>query len=202
MTGWWWKADYYESCNCAYGCPCNLDAIPTDGTCKAIDAWRIQEGAMGSVRLDGLAIALFLAWPNPIHDGNGRCLVYIDERADEAQRDALARIGTGSAGPGGPFEIFAATYSEPAEVAYGPVQLERDGKRVRMRFGELAQADIGPIISQMDGSEADVRMLMPSGFIWQEGVMVNTDRCRVEANGISFQFENSSAFLSHVEYNV
>ena len=202
MSDWWWKAEYFETCNCAYGCPCNLNSIPTDGTCKAIDAWKISEGAMGDVRFDGLALAIFVAWPNPIHEGNGRGLVYVDERANKAQREALVRIGTGDAGPGGPFEIFAGTYAEPAKVAYGPIQLERHGKKATMRFGELAQADLGPIISAMDGSEADVRMVMPGGFIWQDSVMVNTNRCRVEANGLSFQFQNSSAFLSRVEYNV
>ena len=54
----------------------------------------------------------------------------------------------------------------------------------------------------MDGSEADVRMVMPGGFIWQDGVMVNTDSCQVKAPSVSFQFKNSSAFLSDVAYNV
>ena len=45
MSKWWWKADYIETCNCAHGCSCNLTMIPTDGTCQAIDAWKIREGA-------------------------------------------------------------------------------------------------------------------------------------------------------------
>jgi hypothetical protein len=43
MSKWWWKADYIESCNCAHGCPCNFTAIPTDGTCQAVGAYRIRE---------------------------------------------------------------------------------------------------------------------------------------------------------------
>jgi hypothetical protein len=38
--------------------------------------------------------------PNPIHRGNGRAVVFIDERANEKQRAALSEIGTGKAGPG------------------------------------------------------------------------------------------------------
>ena len=71
MANWWWKADYIETCNCAYGCPCNLNMIPTDGTCQAIDAWWIKEGSYGEVQLNGLGIALLVRWPNPIHHGNG-----------------------------------------------------------------------------------------------------------------------------------
>ena len=82
MAKWWWKADYVETCNCAHGCPCNFTQIPTDGTCKSMVAWDIHEGECDGVRLDGLRLGLVAAWPNAIHKGNGRCLIYIDERAD------------------------------------------------------------------------------------------------------------------------
>jgi hypothetical protein len=52
MSKWWWKADYIESCNCAHGCPCNFTAIPTDGTCQAVGAYRIHEGVYDNIRLD------------------------------------------------------------------------------------------------------------------------------------------------------
>lgn len=202
MADWWWKADYIETCNCSYGCPCNLTMIPTDGTCQAIDAWQIKEGAFGGVQLDGLAIALLVRWPNPIHHGNGTAVVYIDERADQSQREALAKIGTGQAGPGGPFEIFSTTYSEPAKVVYGPIQWSRNGKRATLRLGDIASADIEPIISDMDNTEANARMVLPDGFIWKDSEIVNTKVCDVNIDGLSFQHENSNAFLSEVEYNV
>jgi len=202
MSRWWWKAEYFETCNCDYGCPCNLNSIPTDGTCKAIDAWRIREGAAQDVRLDGLTLALLVAWPNPIHEGNGQAVVYIDERADGAQREALAGIGTGAAGPGGPFEIFAGTYSEPPRVVYGPVALDVEGSRVSMKFGDLAHADLAPIRATVDGSESSARMVLPGGFIWQDAEMVNTETCEVNAGTFAFRYQDSSAFLSQVEYNV
>lgn len=202
MADWSWKADYLETCNCAYGCSCNLTMIPTDGTCQAIDTWWIREGSYGEVKLDGLGLALIVRWPNPIHHGNGNAVVYIDERADESQRDALAKIGTGQAGPGGPFEIFSTTYSEPARVVYGPFQITRDGKRATLRLGDIASVDIEPVISDMDNSEANARMILPDGFIWKDSEIVNTKICEVNAQGLSFRHENSSAFLSEVEYNI
>ncbi len=202
MADWWWKADYLETCNCSYGCPCNLTMIPTDGTCQAIDVWHIKEGAYKDARLDGLIIALIVRWPNPIHKGNGRAVVFVDERANEAQRDALSKIGTGQAGLGGPFQIFATTYSEPAKVVYGPIQLERRGKQATLRLGNVARAEIEPIRSDMDNSVADAHMVLPSGFIWKDSEIVNTKICDVNIGGLSFQHENSSAFLSVVEYNI
>ena len=201
MKKWWWKANYLETCNCAHGCSCNLTMIPTDNTCQAVDAWQISEGEYDGTKLDGTGLALILRWPNPIHEGNGRAVVFIDERADEKQRIALAEIGTGRAGPGGPFEVFATTYAQPPEVRFGPFDFERDGKRGRLRLGEVAKAEIGPVHSAMDNAEADAHMLLPAGFIWKDGVIVNTNSCVVNLPGLEFTHRNSSAFFSEVEYN-
>jgi hypothetical protein len=201
MKKWSWKAEYIETCNCSYACSCNLTMIPTDNTCQAIDAWKIIEGKYDDTSLDGLGIALILRWPNPIHRGNGRAVVFIDERANEKQRKALSEIGTGKAGPGGPFEIFATTYSEPATVRFGSFEFERSGRRGHLKLGDLATAQIGPIHSNMDNSEADAHMVLPSGFIWKDGVILNTDSCNVDAPGLEFSHSGSSAFFSNVEYN-
>lgn len=202
MAEWWWKADYFETCNCDYGCPCNTTSIPTDGTCQAINAWKIREGAFGDTRLDGLGVALLSRWPNAIHEGNGRGVVFIDERADDAQRDALGKIGRGEAGEGGPFAVFGTTYTEPANVLVGRIELKRDGKRASVRLGDAAHADLGPILSQMDGSEANVRLVIPGGFIFDDCEIVNTEACEVNADGLNFQHETSSGFLGEVEYNL
>ena len=169
---YWWKADYIETCNCAHGCSCNLTMIPTDGTCQAIDAWKIREGAFDTTRLDGLGIAIIVRWPNPIHRGNGRCVVFIDERADEAQRKSLSEIGIGKAGQGGPFEVFATTYTEPATVRFGHFRFERDGRRGALELGDAARVRIGPVVSDMDKSEADAHMVLPGGLIWRDGIQL------------------------------
>lgn len=128
-------------------------------------------------------------------------MVFIDERADEKQRAALAEIGTGKAGAGGPFEIFSTTYAEPAAVHYGAFHFERDGRRGQLKLGDLARAEIGPVRSDMDNAEADAHMVLPSGFIWKDGLIVNTDSCEVNAPGLKFSHSQSSAFFSQVEYN-
>jgi hypothetical protein len=202
MSNWWWKADYIETCNCTHGCSCNLTMIPTDGTCQAIDAWKIREGAFDTTRLDGLGIALIVRWPNPIHRGNGRCVVFIDERADEAQRKSLSEIGIGKAGQGGPFEVFATTYAEPATVRFGHFRFERDGRRGTLELGDAARVRLGPIVNDMDKSETDAHMVLPQGFIWRDSRMLNTDQCEVTLPGLQFKHAGSSAFFSEVEYNL
>jgi hypothetical protein len=201
MAKWWFEADYIETCNCAHGCPCNLTQIPTYGGCNAIVGYHITAGECDGVSLRGLTLGYVASWPGAIHRGNGHSVVFVDETANAAQRAALAEIGCGRAGPGGPFEVFASTMREPPAVMYGPVEFERRGKRGRLKLGSTAHATVGPIRGDMAGDEANVRMLLPDGFIWRDALIVNTDDGRASAPKFSFTLSNTNAFFSQVAYN-
>ena len=97
---WMIKAREFVNCNCAYGCPCQFNALPTYGFCQAVTAMEIEQGYHGDTKLDGLRFAGIFRWPGPIHEGHGESAVIIDKRADEAQRDADER----AANPRGFFE--------------------------------------------------------------------------------------------------
>jgi hypothetical protein len=146
-------------------------------------------------------LGVVYSWPNAIHEGNGHALLYIDERADEKQREALAKIGRGEAGDGGPFAIFAGTYAAPAAVAYGPIEFEREGQRARFRLGDVGSAEVEPFRSAMDGSEADVHWVLPTAFIWRDGQIVRTARAEGRGEGIDVGFEDSWGVISEVAYN-
>jgi hypothetical protein len=201
MSKWWWRADYVETCNCAHGCPCNFTMLPTHGGCRGIDAFHIREGDFDGVRLDGVNLALAFSWPGPIHRGRGRAFVYIDERATPAQRTALEKIATGEAGPGGPFEIFRGTFDERPDIVIGPMRFSVDGRQASIDLGAHGGVKVGPVISDMDGSEANARLVMPDGFIFKDGAIVNADEGHVNGAGLDFTYGKSSAFIAEVSYN-
>jgi hypothetical protein len=202
MAEWWWKADLLESCNCAeFGCGCNYTSMPTHGDCKAILTWSIEEGAFGEERLDRLGLALLLTWPGAIHEGNGHAIVYVDARANEAQRAGLAAIGSGEAGAGGPFEVFATTYVEPPEVVHGPLTLEREEHDARVSLGELGEVNFEPIRDVMDGSPSLVHWVKATGFLWRDGLTVKTKVAEVRADKVSFRYEDTWGVYSQVGYN-
>lgn len=76
--------------------------------------------------------------------------------------------------------------AEPPECVVAPVEFERDGKHGRLKFGDLAEAVVGPIIGDM-GDEANARMILPQGFIWQDSEIVNTDRGRAHSQHIHME---------------
>ena len=198
---WWFRGQLLETCNCAHACACNLTMIPTHGNCKAMVGFKVKEGRYGDTKLDGVEFVLCADWPNPIHHGNGKGRVIVSDKVSPAQHEAISAIATGQAGEGGPFAIFASTFSEPAKVLKGPVAIESGVRRGSIDAGKYGHAKVGPIISDMDKSEADVHMVIPNGFQWHDAVIVNTDEATLNADGVSFGYKDSSAFIADCEYN-
>src|SRR5512145_171991 len=85
----------FGNCNCAYGCGCQFNALPTHGDCRAVAFFRIDRGHFGKTRLDGLNVALAIKWPGPVHEGRGQMQPIIAAEAGPDQRQALLSIMTG-----------------------------------------------------------------------------------------------------------
>jgi hypothetical protein len=45
---WEIKGQEFIHCNCAYGCPCQFNALPTQGKCEAVLCFQVQEGHHGN----------------------------------------------------------------------------------------------------------------------------------------------------------
>src|SRR5215813_2379487 len=80
-TAWTIRAMEFSNCNCAYGCPCQFNGLPTHGYCQAVGGFEIEQGHHGSTRLDGLKFVGIFRWPGAIPEGKGEAAVVIDERA-------------------------------------------------------------------------------------------------------------------------
>src|SRR5919112_2228835 len=136
MTPWEMKGIELVNCTCEYGCNCQFNALPDKGHCHAVAGIQIDEGHHGDPPLDGLTIGAIFKWPGPIHEGTGEALAFVDERADEKQREALLRIMTGQdTDPMSTFfAFFAATTETMHEPVFAPIlfDVDVDGRRGRM----------------------------------------------------------------------
>jgi hypothetical protein len=171
MTPWEIKATEFGSCNCAYGCPCQFDALPTHGDCHGVLAMEIHEGHHGEVRLDGLRLAMIQSWPGPVHEGGGKCQRIVDERADAGQRDALLRIMAGEDTE--PFAtvffVFNSIMDEVFEPIFAPIEFtaDVDGRRGRIFIDGLIDARGEPIRNPVTGAEHRARIDLPHGFEYE-----------------------------------
>lgn len=167
-TSWTIKGREFVHCNCAYGCPCQFNALPTNGDCRAVAAIDIEEGHHGQVRLDGLRMAVVLAWPGPIHEGDGQALPIVDERASPEQRNALLRIMSGEdTVPGATFfAVFATTYSKVHDPVFAPIhfELDVDGRTARLVVPGVIEARGEPIVNPVSGEQHRAQITLPEGF--------------------------------------
>jgi hypothetical protein len=172
FVDWSIKGPEIATCNCEWGCPCQFNALPSHGNCRAVIAFRVDEGHFGKVRLDGLKVAAVLAWPGAIHQGHGEALAIIDERANEAQRDALLKILTGQE-----TEPFATIFSVAAamtekfhEPIFKAIEFEANEEERTGRFSVagIVDAKVEPIRNPVTGQPHRAKVMLPHGFEYLE----------------------------------
>ena len=167
-TRWTLKGREFVHCNCAYGCPCQFNALPTQGDCRAVAAVDIEEGRHGDTDLAGLRIAMIVSWPGPIHEGRGQVVPIVDERADEAQREALLRIMSGLDTVEGAtfFQVFSTTFETVHEPVFAPIEfdLDVDGRSARLAIPGWIDARGEPIVNPVTGEAHQARINLPHGF--------------------------------------
>jgi hypothetical protein len=121
---WHVQGDWFDVCKCTIPCPCTFAQAPSDGTCEGVLAYHIREGSYGDVRLDGLNLIGVGAFEGNIWRGETKARMgfFIDERADEGQREALQMIWGGRAG-GFP-AMFAELIGEMRGIEFAPITIE------------------------------------------------------------------------------
>ena len=168
MTPWEIKGRELVNCTCEYGCNCQFNGLPDKGHCHAVAGIQIDEGHHGDTRLDGLRIAAIFKWPGPIHEGNGEAIAFVDEKADDSQREALLRIMTGQ--DTDPFATMFAVYASTVTKMHEPVftridlDLDIDGRRARISIPDYIETVGEPIRNLVTGEESRAQIVLPAGF--------------------------------------
>jgi hypothetical protein len=194
---WKLKGSYFETCNCEAACPCNFLGPPTEGTCTALAGWHIDEGAFAGTRLDGLNVALVAHSPGHMLHTKWKVALYLDDRANQAQSEALAQIYSGKAG--GLMEQLSGFIGEVAGVRNVPITFKSEGRKRSLRVGDLALADIEAI----DGAGGGDTVIHNPPLNLAPGeplVVARSKRYRVADYGMSVEVSNRNGFYAPFTY--
>lgn len=168
MVDWYIEGIEFSNCNCDYSCPCQFEALPTHGDCRGFEAVRIDKGHFGETPLAGLNVAVLYDWPGPVFEGNGAIQAIIDERADAAQRAALATVLYGGETEEAKTHwwVFHAMSSTVHEPVYSPIEfdVDIDAREARVVIPGILEAAGRPIRSPVSGEEHRVRIDIPNGI--------------------------------------
>jgi hypothetical protein len=195
-TDWKLSGTVLVACNCDYGCPCNVNAPPTQGNCEGQWLWHVEHGSFGDVSLDGLSWQIACDWPGAIHEGGGKAQCVYDERADEAQRAAIAALARGE--QGGPWAIFINTYTldDPRPAAF---DVHVDGLATTASITDALELEFDPIRNPVTGEEIHPVLMMPEGLICKEMAFGTSRTFRVEGN-VHYDHSGKYTALAPFEY--
>ena len=167
-----------SSCNCDWGCPCQFNALPSHGHCRAAMAIRIDRGHFGDVSLDGCHMGGMFAWPGPIHEGGGEAQPIVDERASPAQRQAMLAILSGmETEPGATiFNVFASTFAKVHDPLFAAIDFEIDFEAGSGRFSVpgYVEARNAPITNPITGAVHRAKVKLASSFEFTEAEFVSS----------------------------
>lgn len=166
-SDWRLEGEWMKNCNCAFGCPCDFNAPPTQGYCKGLVAMRIAKGHFEGTRLDGLCFAITVDFPGALHEGNGTIQPIIDERATPEQRQALFDIFSGKhSAEGTLFQIVSLIVTKILDPVFAPFEFsfDKDGRIARLVAPGVLETDVEPIKNPVTGTPHRIQVVMPEGF--------------------------------------
>jgi hypothetical protein len=168
LIDWYVEGIDYGNCNCDWCCPCQFEALPSEGHCRGFECLEITRGHFGTTDLSGLRTAIVYAWPGPIFEGNGEMQVIIDARADAAQRQALDTIlkGGETQEAATHWWVFHAMSKTVHETLFKPIDFHCDieARSARVVIPGVLESSGEPIRSPATGALHRVRIDIPNGI--------------------------------------
>lgn len=196
---WMIKGPWLTACNCVVGCPCQFNQLPTHGHCRAAVGCEIEEGFFGKVRLDGVRFAVMVAWPGPIHLGNGEAQPIVDASATPEQRNAVLTIIKGEeTEPGATiFNVFAATFTKIHDPLFLPIDFQADveSRISRLSVSGVVDVESEPIRNPVTGDLHRIRFDIPQGFEYTVAEVATADTKSGPRAAIPLEWTGAHAHL-------
>ena len=188
-------AHHLETCNCNHGCGCQFGGFPDRDGCESVLGYEVIEGHYGDIDLAGVRAVEAAAWPGAIHEGGGRAVMFVAEKASDDQAEAIAAIFSGKAG-GMPWEALAATIDQVDGPIRAPIEMNVDGPRSTFRVPGFVDVSMKSLEDPVSGEAKDVHITYPSGgLMWDDGAIGTTESMRLEYEDL--EMEHPGGFAAY-----
>lgn len=202
---WHLKGDWFDVCRCDIPCPCTFAQPPTDNFCEGILAWHINQGNYGETDLSNLSVVTLGSFVGNIWTGEAKdsyMALYIDNKAGDAQKEALQTIWTGKAG--GWMAGFAQLVDEWRGIESVQIDFEvkDDLSSWRVEIPGVALGEAQALGGPTTPEGKRVQVHNPGGAEVGPGqiatyAVATTDR----ADGVGFKWERSGKSSKHFPFD-
>jgi hypothetical protein len=200
LTPWRISGTYLEACNCDAICPCRrIGGRPggrsTHGICLGSLSWQLEAGRAGEVELAGLRVVLALRYDDDEPGSPWSFVLYLDERGDARQREALEGIFLGRLG-GTPEVQFPWVWKPSTLLAVRPVAIEIEHTPGRGWF--RAGSEVSVRVREPVADQEPVTCVIPGHH--RSGREVVADLLRVEDGPLEFELSGKCGYEATFEY--
>ena len=198
---WELSGTYLESCNCEAICPCRriggrAGGRSTHGTCLGALSWAVESGRAGDADLADLAAVMACHYEDDEPGSPWEFRLYVDERGDERQREALADILLGRLG-GTPQQQFPWVFKPSELLGVHPVPIEIDHTPGRgwFRAGERVAVRVRAPVPEQE----IVTCVIPGHH--RDGRELYADELHVADAPLDFELNGTCAYESTFAYS-
>ena len=214
---WRLEGDYFDGCNC----PCIFAFDPTEGHCEGIAAWHIEKGYFitgagnssnrddnnknnNSIDLANLNVIMSVHAPGHMFKGpKWKVALYLDERANNDQTDALTKIFTGQAGGGDFFAEIVPLIGEILGIKSVSIEFTIEGKRRRkIKIPSIVEMEIEGLVGSDPNIESKVVNPAFSNTPGYDPVIAHSLRHTYQDHGLEWDNSGRNAFYSRFTYSL
>ena len=204
LPDWKVSGDWFDVCKCSIPCPCEFAQAPTYGDCDGVLAYHIRNGHYGEAALDGLNVLTLSYFKGNIWAGEARASIglFLDEKADSHQREALQMIFSGKAG--GFMAEFAKLWENVRGTEFAPIRFEvsddlsRWSAEIPGKVVAKAEALSGP----MTPPGKRVQTINPPGSETGPGAVATWGKAIAdEVDAMGFKWEWNGRSSKHIPFD-
>ncbi|HEY5861876.1 MAG TPA: DUF1326 domain-containing protein [Casimicrobiaceae bacterium] len=200
---WHLDGDWFDVCKCDVPCPCEFARSPTNGECDGVLAWHVRKGTYGDVKLDGFNVVALGSFKGNLWEGAKATMgIFIDERADPRQREALQTIFGGQAG-GWPGQ-FAKGIAEVRGIEFAAIEFELapDLAHWRVAVADKVEGRAEALTGPTTRPGQRVQTINPPGSEVGPDAVATWGVSKVDrADAMGFKWSRSGQSSKHIPFN-
>ncbi len=191
-TRWHIRGSLTEACSCSVPCTCNFGESPSPHPfCYSMYSYKIDQGRLGEVKLDGLKFGSTDA-------KHGR-IVYIDRTATPEQRTALLSIAESVLGLKTAEPFYSGQAMNHLGTRYVEIIQEADEKGHHLKLGDDGEFRARYIVGR-DGKNP---VVVRNNTTWDigEAIKGKTEFYRYRLGRNQFSFKNTNSNQGEFEFD-
>ena len=197
---WWVKGLLFENCNCQIVCQGHISFRQLCSHERCFGHWsiHIDEGEFEGITLKDLNVIILYDTPQQMSSVGWIETLYIDERANQAQRQAIERILMGQ--EGGPWVVLSRFVEKRHPTRYLPIHFEDQGRKKRMWVDGIFDTTI----ENIRGQDRNRNVVIENMFnqIHSSPQVIASGESRCDDSGHIFSMKGTHALYSKFSWMV